>query len=143
MRGFNATATRSTFECFERYAFPPNRFVERIARPRTKGGPCLKDLRWLATNNVAGAVTSVRLHCTQPSIGYNFGGGISADYGRLSIARIMWVCGILAIAILLICRGWRWAAVISIAAIWMIVTLLPYSFLTYMSRVPSLPGTLR
>jgi len=60
-----------------------------------------------------------------------------------SIARILWVWGILAIAILLICRGWRWAAVISIAAVWMIVTLLPYSFLTYMSRVPSLPGTLR
>ena len=54
-----------------------------------------------------------------------------------SIARILWVWGILAIAILLICRGWRWAAVISIAAVWMIVTLLPYSFLTYMSRVPS------
>ena len=43
----------------------------------------------VATNDVAGAVTSVRLQYTQPSIGYNFDGGISADYGRLNAAYVI------------------------------------------------------
>ena len=56
---------------------------------------------------------------------------------RNSVGRLLWVWGLLAIAALLFWRAWRWRTVLGIAAVWMIVTLLPYSFLTYMPRVPS------
>jgi hypothetical protein len=53
-----------------------------------------------------------------------------------SIARMLWIWGVVAVAIL-------WAArkvdkrFLAIAAAWMVLSLLPYSFLTYMTRVPS------
>jgi hypothetical protein len=54
-----------------------------------------------------------------------------------SIGRLLWVWGIFALAALLVWRAWQWTALVTIAFVWMIVTLLPYSFLAYMSRVPS------
>jgi glycosyltransferase involved in cell wall biosynthesis len=47
------------------------------------------------------------------------------------------VWGFTAIALLLILKARRWLALASIAGTWIALTLLPYSFLTYMPRVPS------
>lgn len=64
---------------------------------------------------------------------------LSAPAGMVivrSIGRLLWVWGIPAVAILWWNRkrnGWLLVA----AGFWMAVTILPYSFLTYMPRVPS------
>ena len=54
-----------------------------------------------------------------------------------SLAGLLWVWGVAALAILFTkaARPWRLSAMLSL--VWMVLTLLPYSFLTYMPRVPS------
>ncbi|MCC6589703.1 MAG: hypothetical protein IT168_23610 [Bryobacterales bacterium] len=54
-----------------------------------------------------------------------------------SMARMMWFWGIVAAIVLLRGRGVRSLKVLAPMAAAAMVTLLPYSFLTYMSRVPS------
>jgi glycosyltransferase involved in cell wall biosynthesis len=54
-----------------------------------------------------------------------------------SIGRLMWFWGVIGIAALGWWRAWKWRTLIAVAAMWMVITLLPYSFLTYMLRVPS------
>ena len=54
-----------------------------------------------------------------------------------SLARMLWIWGFVALAVLAVRRDihlWRTAA---LAAFWSVCTLAPYSFLTYMDRVPS------
>jgi hypothetical protein len=54
-----------------------------------------------------------------------------------SIARMLWIWGLAAIGVLFVL--WRRQAwpLLLIALVWAAITLLPYSFLTYMPRVPS------
>jgi glycosyltransferase involved in cell wall biosynthesis len=54
-----------------------------------------------------------------------------------SAMRLMWFWGSLALLCLLAWRVRRWRRLIAIAAAWVAITLLPYSFLTYMPFVPS------
>jgi hypothetical protein len=51
--------------------------------------------------------------------------------------RLLWIWGVVAVACLLIWRRREWARLGLLAGCWIVVTLLPYSFLTYMTRVPS------
>jgi hypothetical protein len=53
-----------------------------------------------------------------------------------SIGRMFWISGAIALMVLALCRKPSWRLV-AIAAVWMTATLLPYSFLSYMPRVPS------
>jgi hypothetical protein len=52
-----------------------------------------------------------------------------------SMHRLLWIWGWLALALLAMVRAERRIVVLSLG--WIAVTLLPYSFLTYMDRVPS------
>lgn len=52
-----------------------------------------------------------------------------------SIHRLLWIWGWLALALLATARAERRIALMGLG--WMVVTLLPYSFLTYMDRAPS------
>jgi hypothetical protein len=54
-----------------------------------------------------------------------------------STGRLLWIWGLLALAALLVWRDRTWTRTLKIAAAWMLLFLLPYSFLTYMPRVPS------
>jgi hypothetical protein len=54
-----------------------------------------------------------------------------------SIVRMLWIWGIPSLAVLLAWRPRGWQVLIGIVFGWMALTLLPYSFLTYMTRVPS------
>ena len=55
-----------------------------------------------------------------------------------SFARLFWIWGLVSLLVLRIWRQWdRWWPVVRMAIVWIAVTLLPYSFLTYMPRVPS------
>lgn len=54
-----------------------------------------------------------------------------------SSARIFWVWGGLALIVLALARRKVNWLVVGIAAAWMLITLLPYSFVGYMPRVPS------
>lgn len=54
-----------------------------------------------------------------------------------SVGRLLWFWGLVSLLALAYWRAWRWRTVLLAAGIWMIVTLLPYSFLVYMPRVPS------
>jgi len=54
-----------------------------------------------------------------------------------SIGRLLWFSAVIGIAALGWWRAWQWRTLLAIAAMWMVITLLPYSFLTYMLRVPS------
>jgi hypothetical protein len=55
----------------------------------------------------------------------------------ISIGRMLWIWGVLALI-----AGWIWGRrefwmICAIAAVWVPIAFLPYSFLTYMPRVPS------
>jgi hypothetical protein len=54
-----------------------------------------------------------------------------------STGRLLWIWGVLALAALAAWRDRAWTRTLKIAAAWAILFLLPYSFLTYMPRVPS------
>jgi len=54
-----------------------------------------------------------------------------------SMARLLWVAGVLSLAVLAWARAWRWLPLAVGAVIWSAITFLPYSFLTYMPFVPS------
>lgn len=55
-----------------------------------------------------------------------------------SAARLFWIWGMVALAALAAWRAYRhWARTLEFSALWIVCTLLPYSFLVYMDRVPS------
>jgi hypothetical protein len=54
-----------------------------------------------------------------------------------SMLKMMWPWGLLSFGALWLSGARRHTGLLGMAAIWVIVTLLPYSFLTYMPRVPS------
>lgn len=56
---------------------------------------------------------------------------------RNSVGRLLWFWGALAVAALLVWRDGIPLRVLKVAALWVLLFLLPYSFLTYMPRVPS------
>lgn len=54
-----------------------------------------------------------------------------------SMGSILWVWGYAALAMILALKPARWKEIVGGAGVWMAITLMPYSFLTYMTRVPS------
>ena len=54
-----------------------------------------------------------------------------------SLGGLLWVWGAVSLLILFRKAARPWRTVVILAAAWMVLTLLPYSFLTYMPRVPS------
>ncbi len=54
-----------------------------------------------------------------------------------SAAGLLWVWGLIALGVFAVFRPKRWRTLLLISAAWMVITLLPYSFLTHMPRVPS------
>mgnify|MGYP000939472324 CR=1 FL=1 len=54
-----------------------------------------------------------------------------------SSGRLLWFWGVAGLAGIAVWRAWRWRTIIGIAAVWIPVTLFPYSFLTYNPFVPS------
>jgi len=54
-----------------------------------------------------------------------------------STGRLLWIWGALALAALAVWRDRAWTPTLKIAAAWAFIFLLPYSFLTYMPRIPS------
>lgn len=54
-----------------------------------------------------------------------------------STGRLMWVWGVLFLPLLVTRMARPWRRVLAFSGIWMVIALLPYSFLTYMPRVPS------
>jgi hypothetical protein len=54
-----------------------------------------------------------------------------------SYLRLLWVWGLLALAALLVLRATQYRRVAVTAAVWTGLALVPYSFITYMHRVPS------
>jgi hypothetical protein len=51
--------------------------------------------------------------------------------------RLTAIWGKVSLAALAFWRDWRWNTLLAIAGAWIVITLLPYSFLTYMPYVPS------
>jgi len=54
-----------------------------------------------------------------------------------SAARLLWIWGLLSLLALAWWRARQWLTLLAVSAGWIVFTLLPYSFLTYMPRVPS------
>ncbi len=54
-----------------------------------------------------------------------------------SLARMLWIWGLAAVAILAVCRPPGWIRRLALAAAWAAVWLMPSCFLTYMGHVPS------
>ena len=54
-----------------------------------------------------------------------------------STGGLLWVWGVVSLSLLFTKSARPWRPLMLLAAIWIAVTLLPYSFLTYMPRVPS------
>lgn len=55
----------------------------------------------------------------------------------ISIGRLFWFWGLLAVVVGLWSRMPGFGKVLVVAAVWIVLTFLPYTFLTYMPRVPS------
>ena len=53
-----------------------------------------------------------------------------------TVSRMLWFWGVLGLAVVTLFGLWRRRA-LEFSAVWIVCTLLPYSFLLYMSRVPS------
>ncbi len=54
-----------------------------------------------------------------------------------SLGALVWVWGLLSLATLVAWGRWRDSRTTLLALVWMVITLLPYSFIVYMPRVPS------
>jgi hypothetical protein len=54
-----------------------------------------------------------------------------------SVGRLFWFWGLASVLVLLALRPVWWRRTLIFAAVWIVLTFLPYSFLTYMPRVPS------
>jgi hypothetical protein len=54
-----------------------------------------------------------------------------------SYLRLLWVWGLVSVVTLAALRDKAWLRLGGVAALWIAITLLPYSFLTYMPHVPS------
>jgi hypothetical protein len=54
-----------------------------------------------------------------------------------SYARLLWIWGLLSLVALVAWRARRYWRTAALGAVWIVIALLPYSFLTYMPRVPS------
>lgn len=54
-----------------------------------------------------------------------------------STRRLLWFWGLLSLLAILLRQRKRWRWLLAVAAAWIVITLLPYSFLTYMPHVPS------
>jgi hypothetical protein len=54
-----------------------------------------------------------------------------------SVGRLLWIWGLVSLVALTVWRARRWAPLLGVAGAWIVITLLPYSFLTYMPHVPS------
>ena len=55
----------------------------------------------------------------------------------VSCARLLWPWGLLALLVLFVLRAKQHRQVVRVAALWIVLSFLPYSFLTYMHRIPS------
>ena len=55
----------------------------------------------------------------------------------MSLARLLWPWGLLALVAVLLCRAKDQQQRVVISTLWMAIALVPYSFLTYMTHVPS------
>jgi hypothetical protein len=55
----------------------------------------------------------------------------------VSCARLFWVWGLIAVLVLVALRSKQHRQLVRVSAIWIVLALAPYSFLTYMHRVPS------
>jgi hypothetical protein len=55
----------------------------------------------------------------------------------VSVGRLLWFWGFASLILLAWLRARQSVALLAVSAVWIVVTLLPYSFLTYMPRVPS------
>ncbi|MEK7409388.1 MAG: hypothetical protein AAB225_30350 [Acidobacteriota bacterium] len=54
-----------------------------------------------------------------------------------SAGRLFWFSGMLGLLAIRLWQDWRWRPLLWAAGAWIVITFLPYSFLTYMPRVPS------
>jgi len=54
-----------------------------------------------------------------------------------TFGRLLWPWGIISLAGIVICRAREWRRLIVFSAAWAVISLLPYSFLTYMTQAPS------
>lgn len=54
-----------------------------------------------------------------------------------TFGRLLWPWGILSLIAMLLLHAYRWRPLIAFSAAWIAISLLPYSFLTYMSEAPS------
>jgi hypothetical protein len=54
-----------------------------------------------------------------------------------SLGSLVWFWGLLSLGALVAWRRWRDGRTTALALVWIVITFLPYSFLTYMPRVPS------
>jgi len=54
-----------------------------------------------------------------------------------SFVRLFWLWGLLSLAVLAAWRAWSRKRLVLMALAWAAISLMPYSFLTYMTRVPS------
>lgn len=55
----------------------------------------------------------------------------------VSCVRLLWMWGLAALLLVILLRAKQYRRLFVIAAVWIVVALVPYSFLTYMHRIPS------
>jgi hypothetical protein len=105
-------------------------------------GRGLKDLGWTAPFFlVSGVYFGLAFGARDTHLHFNDGTfSLSAPFWVVlarSAGGLLWVWGIVALLAFPAWRSRHWRVLLSVSAAWIILTLLPYSFLTYMPRVPS------
>lgn len=99
-------------------------------------------LAWVLPYAILAAAYTVATFAAQSSHQHFHDGTFSLSAPVLltlanSFWRLFWFWGLLALVVLAVWRAWAPWRVVLLSAAWIVITLLPYSFLTYMTRVPS------
>lgn len=118
-------------------------FVPLYALPLLFERGLLRCIFWLAPFAILASISILYVLHTRSYSSFRFSDGsfsLQAPFWLTwpnSFARLFWFWGLLAVLAVLIWRPARYAKIISTGLLWAGLALVPYSFLTYSTRIPS------
>jgi hypothetical protein len=118
-------------------------FVPLYALPLLFERGLLRRIFWLAPFAILASISILYVLHTRSYSSFRFSDGsfsLQAPFWLTwpnSFARLFWFWGLLAVLAVLIWRPVRYAKIVSTGLLWAGLALVPYSFLTYSTRIPS------
>jgi hypothetical protein len=118
-------------------------FVPLFALPLLFETGLRRRILWLAPFAILASLSILHVLHTRSYSNFRFTDGSFSLHAPFwltwpnSFARLFWFWGLLAVLAVLIWRPARYAKIVSTGLLWAALALIPYSFLTYSTRIPS------